>query len=101
MINKLQEKGTLESVVLGFDFKRETTGVSNPTIVVYVDAGTDSNPAQILFSSPEVDDVNPALVKQRVAGGLDQVNYRIQCTVDTAEGDRLTCSAIVPVRSKL
>lgn len=108
MTTRLQEKGTLESVVLGFDFSREAAGVLTPTFVITAETGTDPAPTLILVGEPQIGEfdvndnpISPALVLQRVAGGIDQVNYRIQCTVQTVEGNTLTCATILPVRQRL
>lgn len=103
MTYRLPEKGTLESVVIGFDFSREATAVSAPSLTCEVETSgaTDDDPAAVLVDQPEVDGTNPALVLQRVAGGVDSTDYRIQCTVQTAEGNTLTCASILPVRLKL
>jgi hypothetical protein len=96
-------KGTLESVVLTFDFTPKTgpaPTVSNIRMEIVVAAGlnVDPNPAAVLASAAQVNTANGAQVLQRVQGGLDSNDYRIQCTVDTSDGDTLTIPAILPVR---
>ena len=102
MTQKFPTKGTLESVVLGFDFSREASAVEVPTFTVACEPGvaTDDDPAAILSGAPTIDTANPALVLQRVRAGLDMVDYRIQCTA-TAGDDTLTIAAILPVRLNL
>lgn len=103
MTQILPTKGTLESVVLGFDFSSEATTVSNPTmdVTLEVSATGDPNPSAILVGSPQVDGSNAARVVQRVAAGLNGTSYRIQCTVQTDAGDTLTLQAILPVSVRL
>lgn len=96
----LPVKGTLESVVLGFNFAKETIGpVTNPSFQIFVESSiaTDAAPTMILDGDPEID---VTWVYQRIDAGVDNVNYRIQCTADTPEGDRITIPVIVPVRLK-
>jgi hypothetical protein len=95
---RLPEKGTLESVVLGFDFSLEATSVSTPQFIVTAELGVDPSPGMILGGSPVADG---AVVLQRVDGGLDGVTYRVSCTVSTLEGDTLTLQALLPVRVRL
>lgn len=102
MTQKFPNKGTLESVVLGFDFSREAASVASPTFTVTCEPGvaSDDAPTAILVGAPQIDTSNPALVLQRVSAGLDMVDYRIQCTA-TAGADTLTIAAILPVRLNL
>ncbi len=99
MTVRLPIKGTAESVVLGFDFTLESSGVSNPTMTCVPEPGVavDDAPELVLSGSAQVDPNNPARVLQRVHNGVDLVDYRIQCTVQSGE-DILTCGAILPVR---
>lgn len=101
MTNRLPEKGTEESIVLGFDFSRESAAVETASVEVTAETGTDGNPLSLLYGAAQIDAGKPALVLQRVAGGVDQVNYRLRCTVTTIEGDTLSCDVILPVRLKL
>ena len=102
MTQKFPTKGTLESVVLGFDFSRETAVVTAPTFAITCEPGVvvDDSPADILSGASVIDPDNPARVLQRVRAGTDGVDYRIQCTA-TAGDDTLTIAAILPVRLNL
>lgn len=103
MTQILPTKGTLESIVLGFDFSAEATSVSSPVmdVSVEVSANGDPNPSSILVGSPAIDSSNAARVLQRVAAGLTSTSYRLQCTVQTDAGDTLTLPAILPVAARL
>lgn len=102
MSTTLPIKGTLESVVLGFDFSAETTAVTSPSVVATIESGVDdTNPSAILVGVPQVDSTNPARILQRVAAGLDGATYRLQCTVQTGGGDTLTLASLLPVRLRL
>lgn len=103
MTQILPTKGTLESIVLGFNFASEATTVSNPTMDVSVEVSPngDMNPSAILTGSPTIDSANPARVLQRVSAGQTGTSYRIQCTVQTDAGDTLTLPAILPVAARL
>lgn len=99
MTIRLPIKGTEESIVLGFDFSDESTGVSNPTMTCLPEPGvaTDDASDLVLAGEPQVDGTNPMRVLQRVHDGVDLVDYRIQCTVQSGD-DILTLGAILPVR---
>lgn len=103
MTKRLPEKGTLESVVIGFDFSRDATSVSSPAITCAVDNadGADATPDAILVGDPTIDPTYKARVLQRVAAGVDLTDYRIECTVATPAGDTLTLPVILPVRARL
>lgn len=103
MTQKLPVKGTLESVVLGFDFSREASSVTTPSITCEVESSdsADDTPGAVLIGSPTIDPTNAAVVLQRVAAGVDLTDYRIECTVATSSGDTLTLPVILPVRARL
>lgn len=102
-MKRFPTKGTGESVVLSFDFSRETTAVSSPVFECVVDHSVpgDPSPAAVLEGAPGIDSINSALVLQRVQGGVDRTDYRIECTVQTDSGDILTLGAILPVRERV
>lgn len=104
MTTILPTKGTLESVVIGFNFSREAVSVSAPlSIDVSVESGLvgDPSPIDILDGEPQLDPDNPARVLQRVQGGVDATRYRLQCTALANTGDTLTCPVILPVAAHL
>jgi hypothetical protein len=104
MTTKFPTKGTLESVVLAYDFSLAlgTATITGQTFTCEVESGAeDPVPADVLDGAPALDSGNAGRVLQRVAGGVDGTDYRIQCTVTTSAGDTLTLAAILPVRAKL
>ncbi|HEX7687327.1 MAG TPA: hypothetical protein VF453_06460 [Burkholderiaceae bacterium] len=104
MTTKFPTKGTLESVVLAYDFSLAigTATIAAPSFTCEVESGAeDASPLSVLSGDPQIDSGNAARVLQRVVGGVDGTDYRIQCTVTTSAGDTLTLAAILPVRAKL
>ncbi len=101
-IVQLPVKGTLESVVLGFDFSDDFTSVDSiVSIVVTVESAPgdpDPNPTAILSGVATVDSVNLAQVNQRVFGGLDGMQYAVECTAVGDTGDTLSIVSLLPVR---
>ncbi len=94
-------KGTLESVVLGFDFSDECSQVLTiVSVIATVESSIagDPDPSAVLSGAALVDTTNMAQVNQRIVGGLDGTEYNIQCTVTTDRGDTLSMVFIVPVR---
>ena len=98
-MRQLPTKGTLESVVLGFDFSAETLSLTivSVTCELRPDGADDPDPTAVLDGPPQVDIGNPANVLQRVIGGVNAASYTIQCTVTTPDGDTLTLGVILPV----
>lgn len=97
-----------ESIWVKFDFTRDLeTGESISSIAgvtAAVHEGTDATPSAILSGSPAQIGVTP-VIAQRIVTGLNQVDYVLQCKVNTtggAAGTRiLVLSMILPVREAL
>ena len=90
-------KLTTENEQFTFDFSNvlaigET--ISSATMVVEVKEGTDPNASAILLGVPTV---NGMLVAQRIYGGLDQVTYRLELTINTTLTNVYTAVADLPV----
>ena len=102
-MNRLPTKGTLESVVLGFQFQAEATSITiiSVTCDVYLPPitgpSTDPDPSAVLDGDPQIDVSSATNVLQRVVGGVNGVSYVIKCTVLTNSGDTLTLGAVLPV----
>ena len=105
---RLPEKDPGETIVLCFDFTAELdpedplaviTGVPEMAIVVDTSLrrGEDPDVDDMLIGSPVVEGNQ---VLHALTAGVDQVDYRIGCTVDidSVPGARLSMSSIVPVR---
>ncbi len=103
MTTQLPNMGTRESIVVSFDFSRESAAVSGAVFDVWAEGqiAQDPTPLNIIDGAAEIDGSNPAVVLQRISNVKDSTNYRIQCTVNTIEGDTLTCPVILPARLKL
>jgi len=96
----LPVKDTSESVVVLFDFSKETASVSAPVVTCSVNwsNSSDANPSAVLSGSPSINGANAAQVFQRVQGGVDLTDYALRCVAVAANGDILTVAAILPVR---
>lgn len=101
MSTRLPVKGTHESVVLRFDFTSSGAAqVTVQTMEVSVEMGVGVDPAVSSFVTGS-SQVNGAVVLQRIAGGVDGLDYRVECTVTTDTGDTLSLASIVPVRAAI
>ena len=100
--NQLSTKKPSENVIVTFDYSDAlSTGetiTSIVSVVASISAGVDASPSAILNGSATIDSAN-VLVLQPVTGGLDNVNYDITALVNTSQGQRLACAAILPVRA--
>jgi hypothetical protein len=91
------EKFRAESRVYGFDFTRlleagET--ITSAAFAATVVAGTDPTPGAIVVGSA---DVAGPVCRQRLAGGLAGVLYRVTTTVSTSAGNTLQGIALLQV----
>lgn len=98
-MKRLPPKDPAERVVVAFNFERrlgEGVTLSSPTVSAAVASGTDVDPGATVSGA-----ASPlgAKVLQLVIGGLDTVDYRLKCQVDTSDGQRFVLSARLPVRS--
>ncbi len=99
MSTRLPILGIKESVVLGFDFSKVTTNVSDPDLVVTFlgSAPAEADPTAILDGGPSI---SGALVTQRVNAqnaGVVLASYLFQCTMMTESGDVVTVGSILSV----
>lgn len=86
-----------ETDVIPFDFTGDLNPgetISDPVVTCEVYAGVDPAPA-VLSGTPTAD---VGVVTQRVTGGVADVDYRIQCVVETSDGRVLVLATILPVR---
>lgn len=101
MTTRFEDKGPTESVVLLFDFANmadEITGT--PTVDVSVDASQSAlepAPNGIKVGGPTVDGTS---VFQRVANGVDTVDYFFRCTAATINGDTIVIDAAMLVKAR-
>lgn len=90
-------KAPAESVVVGFDFARLTSGPLSPVITIARHAGeADANPGAMLSGSPSV---SGSKVLQRIVAGNVGTDYVLTCQIDTADGSRYLLSGVLPVRA--
>ena len=105
---RLEPKDPGETVPLSWDFTddlndAEITGT--PDIVVAVDnslfRGNDPDVSDMLEGIAEVDTAKK-IVTQLVKGGIDRVEYKVTCKIDTnsTPPGRLFKTSILPVRSQ-
>jgi hypothetical protein len=104
MTTRYPDKAPGESVVVTFDFSKEATAVSGPSVtctVLWTESDTpDPTPENVRSGEPEVSGSNAAHVLQRVVGGEDMTDYAMTCTATSSAGDVLTVPAVLPVRIK-
>jgi phage gp36-like protein len=93
MTMRWQDKDPGDSIVVEFDFSDDATAVTSPTVTVTVLSGEDPAADAIKVGAPTVDG---AIVRQRLTGGLDGVEYGLQCAAQNG-ADVLTIEAILPV----
>lgn len=91
----LPDKDPAESVVVEFAFDGELAAIDSATVVATLLNGADPDPAAMLDGLPQIQGTS---VLQRVAGGVDQVNYKLRCTATHGEDVRVR-AGIIPVRS--
>lgn len=95
----LKEKAPTEIVPLTFDFAADIATAATVTVVsvaVSVITGTDPTPANILQGAATA---SGATVTQWITGGVDGVRYKILCTVNASDGQRLVLAAELNVRT--
>jgi phage gp36-like protein len=99
MTTKWIDKDPGDSIVVEFDFSASATGLTGtPTIAVQVsDALADPTPADILSGTVTVVGTT---VRQRIVGGITGLDYFLQCTAVSSNGDTLTIESILPVRAR-
>ena len=101
MPKRLDIKDPEESVLMEFDFSDAAASVSLIECKAEAVRNVDDNANAILDADAVDNSVNGAKVFQRIHGGLDKVNYGVECKVLTDTGDILLLAAIVPVRRKI
>ena len=92
-------KGPTEVVPLSFDFTADiATGatVQVVSVTVAVVSGSDASPGNLLQGAAIA---TGATVTQWITGGVDGVRYKILCTVDASDGQRLVLAAELNVRT--
>lgn len=85
-------------VIVEFDFSGVTASVSAPAFLVdaYSRFGAeDANPTAVLLGG----DVQGAVVRKTVSGGVDLVDYYITCRVARADGTPDLLVGMLPVRA--
>lgn len=95
---ELDAKDPEEKLVITFDFTRDLDAgetISSPTVTIAVAVGTDPSPNSVLSGVPTA---GVGVVTQVITGGRDEVDYRIQCKVNTSGSRILVLAAILPVR---
>lgn len=90
---KFDAKDPDETYTVLFDFFELLDSIDSASCAATVVTGTDTNPSAILIGLPQVSGTK---VVQRVAGGLDDVQYRIRCMV-TSGPDTFVLTGIQPV----
>lgn len=95
----LDYKDPEETLVVTFDFTKDLDPgetISSPTVTVAIDnGGTDAAYQSVLSGSPTA---AVGVVTQVVTLGVDGVDYRLQCKVNTSGSRVLVLAAILPVR---
>ena len=94
-------KLTTENEQFTFDFSTVLgTGetINSASMNVEVVQGTDSQPLNILVGSPAI---SGSRVAQRISGGLDQVTYRLELSINTSASNVYTSVADLPVLAPL
>lgn len=90
-----------EPVIVEFDFSGLGLTVSGVTVAVagqYSPLGAkDPNPAAILSGAPTI---SGALVRQAINGGVDMVDYVIECIGTPINLTPKVIAAVLPVRTK-
>lgn len=87
MAESFSYKITTESELFTFDFSQvlspsETISTAVCTIIVM--NGVDPNPSSLLIGSAVISNQTAS---QRVAGGLNEVTYRLEMTITTSQGN--------------
>lgn len=96
MTARFDDKDPGAEITVEFDFGPDITTVANATVTIAVFTGADPDAATMLIGSPTV---IGAKVLQRVAAGLDGVDYALECFADVT-GGRISIDAILPVRNR-
>lgn len=95
MTTRFDTKDPGEEVTLGFDFSR--LGIpASPAIEITVRVGEDPNPTAMLVGSAFI---SAGWVYQRIAGGIDGVDYAVRCFARIG-ADLPLIDAILPVRRR-
>ena len=90
-----QPKDPSDVVVVEFDFSNTASAIDSATVVVAVAGNADTNPSAILVGLPTI---AGAVVRQRVTGGLDGVDYFFEARA-VVGADAFTIDAVLPVRN--
>lgn len=101
MSSSFSYKLTTENEQFTFDFSTVLgTGetISSAAMNVEVVQGTDPAPLSILVGTPTI---NGSRVAQRISGGLDEVTYRLELTINTSASNIYTLVADLPVLAPL
>lgn len=96
MTTRFDDKQPAEEVTVEFDFAPDLDTVSNPDVTIAVYSGADPAYSAMLIGTPTV---IGAKVLQRIAAGVDGVDYALECFVD-GTGGRISINAILPVRER-
>lgn len=94
MTIRWKDKDPAGVILVEFDFSADATIVTTPVVTITVAAGTDPDPSLMLVGAPTV---SGAIVLQRIQGGLNGVDYALQCVADNGS-DHYVIDAILPVR---
>ena len=100
--NLLSTKKPPENVIVTFDYSAALAPgeliTSIFSVTASVNAGADASPSSVLGGVAAID-ATQTMVMQPVTLGIDAVNYDITALVNTSLGQRLACTAILPVRA--
>lgn len=95
---RLPPKDPEETLVVAFDFTRDLDPgetISSPVTTIAVSVGTDPTPTAVLSGLPTA---ATGVVTQVITGGVADVDYRLQCKINTSGSRVLVLAAILPVR---
>lgn len=98
-MKRLPFKAPAERIVVTFDFARrlsEGASLTSPVVTASVASGTDASPGAVISGAASVVGTK---VLQLVVGGLDAVDYRLDCQVD-AGAERFVLPVRLPVRAE-
>lgn len=92
---RTSEKDPWENVAVEFVFAGELSAIDSAAVSIAVVNGTDADVAAMLDGALQISGTS---VFQRVANGVDDVNYKLRC--EAAHGaDKRVRAGILPVRT--
>lgn len=94
----LSTKEPRESITITFDFSSIAKIISEATVTVSVQSGTDENPTNILEDTPQIANNNKVL--QRIVEGVDGVNYLLTVMAISDTGEEFIHTDVLRVRQE-